>query len=307
VLPFGENIVGVNLSHVGSLPVSLLAGAYPAPNSTTEVDVTGGYVSRLGLPQSARTKVIGTQVEIGAFRRVDPDGQIGLLWRTVTVVGVVEQQAVDGEFLAYPGLAIAAFNWTLAGRADGDIDESSSLYAGALVQADQLDRVNGVRDRIAAIGYSSSAPQGVLSSIEKYLHVVEFIFTAIGAVALVVAALGVANALLSAVRERRREIGVMKAVGARDRDVMRTFLGEAAALGLVGGALGTLIGLGVFLAIGDVANRYLSSQGLSGVPVTVPWYLPVGTTAGAVLLAVAAGAVPARRAAHLSAREAAEA
>ena len=58
-----------------------------------------------------------------------------------------------------------------------------------------------------------------------------------------VAALGITNAMLAAVRERRREIGVLKAIGARDRDVYRIFLVEAAVLGFVGGVLGTVAGL----------------------------------------------------------------
>ena len=101
-------------------------------------------------------------------------------------------------------------------------------------------------------------------SVEKYLHVIEFILTAIGIVALAIAALGIANALLAAVRERRREIGVMKAIGARDKDVMRTFLIEAGFLGLLGGIAGTVIGVVIFIVIGDIANSYLTSQGLRG-------------------------------------------
>ena len=144
-------------------------------------------------------------------------------------------------------------------------------------------------------------------SVERYLHVIEFILTAIGVVALAIAALGIANALLAAVRERRREIGVMKAIGARDRDVMRTFLVEAGCLGLAGGLVGTALGIVIFFGIGDFANDYLTSQGLRGVPIAIAWDIPVGAIIGATLVSVLAGVIPARRAARLATREAVEA
>ena len=105
---------------------------------------------------------------------------------------------------------------------------------------------------------------------------------------------------------RRREIGVMKAIGARDSDIMRTFLVEAATLGLVGGVLGTAVGAAIALTIGGLANHYLQSQGLAGVQLDVPFVLPLGAVAGSTIVAVIAGLIPARRAAHLSAREAVE-
>ncbi|HUC04761.1 MAG TPA: FtsX-like permease family protein, partial [Acidimicrobiales bacterium] len=144
-------------------------------------------------------------------------------------------------------------------------------------------------------------------SVEKYLHVIEFILTAIGVVALAIAALGIANALLAAVRERRREIGVMKAIGARDRDVMRTFLVEAGFLGMLGGVVGTVVGIVIFVSIGDIANGYLTSQGLRGVPITLTLDIPIGAVLGATVVSVLAGTLPARQAARLSAREAVEA
>jgi hypothetical protein len=302
-----NNLVGVDLNHASSLPISLLAGKYPSPGSTTEVDVTSDYLTHLGLMSASAHEIIGTDVQLGAFRLLDGRNRIGLSWATLEIVGVVDQQAGSGEFVTYPGLVESDFQWTAASGANGNFGAPRSIYAGLLVEADQLSHVSAVRTRIAAIGYSSSAPEDVIVSVEKYLHVIEFILTAIGVVALAIAALGIANALLAAVRERRREIGVMKAIGARDRDVLRTFLVEAGTLGLLGGVLGTAIGIAIFLAIGDFANRYLTSQGLRGVPITLAWDIPVGASLGAMIVSVLAGAIPAHRASRLSAREAVEA
>jgi hypothetical protein len=302
-----NDVVGVNLDHLSSLPISLLVGNYPSTGSTTEVDVTSDYLKHLGLTNASAREVIGTDVQLGAFRVLGGHFRVGLRWSTLEIVGVVNQQAGSGEFLTYPNLVEADFSWTAAGRVNGDFGAPRSVYAGVLIEADQLSHVSAVRNRIATIGYSSSAPEDVIVSVEKYLHVIEFILTAIGVVALAIAALGIANALLAAVRERRREIGVMKAIGARDRDVMRTFLVEAGCLGLVGGIVGTAIGIVIFLGIGDFANRYLTSQGLRGVPITIAWDIPVGASLGAMVVSVLAGAVPAHRASRLSAREAVEA
>ncbi len=118
--------------------------------------------------------------------------------------------------------------------------------------------------------------------------------------------MGVANALFAAVRERRREIGILKAVGARDRDVLRTFLIESAVIGAVGGLVGAVLGLVLARVVAAIVNGYLTSQGLAGVHVTIPYLLGIGTVVGATVLALAAGAVPARRAARLPPREAAE-
>ena len=122
-----------------------------------------------------------------------------------------------------------------------------------------------------------------------------------------IASIGITNALLSAVRERRREIGVLKAIGARDRDVLRVFLLDAAVLGFVGGLLGTAGGYAVAAAVSQVVNSYLAGEGLAGVQIGVPVPILVGSVAGSTLLALGAGALPAMRAARLSPREAMEA
>ena len=139
----------------------------------------------------------------------------------------------------------------------------------------------------------------------KYLHVVDIVLGGIGTIALVIAVLGIANALLAAVRERHREIGVLKAIGARDRDILRWFELEALLVGAAGGVLGALLGLGVAAAVGGMVNGYLVSEGLDGIDLgTIPITLGLVGVVGSMLLSVLAGALPALRAARLPARDA---
>ena len=140
--------------------------------------------------------------------------------------------------------------------------------------------------------------------MDRYTQVVEIVLSAIGLIALGIAALGITNAMMAAVRERRTDIGVMKAIGARDRDVRRIFLVEAGALGAAGGVVGTTLGYLIARIVGFAVNRYLSSQSLAGIHVGLPLAVVAIGIAGSTVLALAAGTVPAQRAARIPARQA---
>lgn len=304
---FADAVVGVDLRQAAILPISILAGRLPGPDAATEVAVDEGYLQRFGLDKAEAARVVGTEVELGAPRLFGegPGARPRGRWTRRLVVGVVAQEAASGQFLVPLAAAQEARSWTLAGTdAGASFELASSPYSGLYVVASGLDRVGEVRARITAVGYATSAPENLIASVTRYLRVVEIVLSAIGLIALVIAALGIANGLLAAVRERRREIGVLKAIGARDRDVRRTFLVEAAVLGLVGGAFGTLAGWGVARLVGSVVNRYLTSQGLVGVEPSLPFVVVAGGLVGSALVALAAGTFPAVRAARLPAREA---
>jgi hypothetical protein len=280
-----------------------LAGRLPLPGSADEIAVSEPYLSDLGLPTAKAAEVVGTHV--GLADATSAVAAAGTTTRVVTavIVGVVDEQMGAGSVLAWPSLVTGIF--------DSEHD-APGVAAGpppivsAVVVARQLTSVQSVRSAIAAIGYSTTAPVGLIISVGRYLHVVELVLSGIGIVALLIAALGIANALLAAVRERRREIGVLKAIGARDSDVMRVFLLEAFALGLLGGLVGTILGVVMAEAIDANANAYLHSQGLAGVALSVPWILPAGCIVGGIVVALLAGVLPARWAARLPAREAVE-
>ena len=308
--PFGDNLVGVELGRADQLPITVLAGRIPAAGSLDEVAVTQGYLERLGLTKRHAEAVVGTEVSLGAPRIFDIGDRIRsrARWVRAMVVGVVAQEAAPGQFLGSIEASRQAREWTAAGGdGGGRLQIPTSPYTGLFVVARGIEKVPQVRAAITDVGYATTAPENLLASVQRYLRVVEIVLGAIGLIALVIASLGITNALLASVRERRREIGVLKAIGARDRDVLRVFLLDASVLGFAGGVIGTVGGYGVALGVSDVVNRYLAAQGLAGVALGVPVPILAGSVVGSTLLALVAGALPARRAARLPAREAMEA
>lgn len=308
--PFADTMIGVDLDRALQLPITVLSGRLPVAHSLTEVAVTQGYLSRIGLTKKQAAAVVGTEVQLGAPRVFSDSGQSQRFrsrWLRLTIVGVVAQETAPGQFIVSLEQSRAARAWTAAGgNAGGRLDIPTSPYSGLFVIAKGLDRVNKVRSDITDLGYSTSAPENLVASVQRYLRVVEIVLGAIGAIALVIASLGIANALLAAIRERRREIGVLKAIGARDRDVQRVFLFEAGALGLVGGTVGTAGGFATALGVSAIVNQYLAAQGLAGVRLGFPIGVLLSAVVGSTVLALVAGALPARRAARLPAREAME-
>jgi len=305
--PFADALVGVNMRDPSVLPVTLVAGRLPAPGSLREVDVTEAYLGRLHLPTSQADRVVGTHIALAAPRvfpglAFDPDRG---LWIKPEVVGVVVQDAGTGAILGSVQLARQQLDFAQGGPSlGGRFSVPSSPFSGLLVVAKGLGQIAPARAKIATIGYSTSAPEQLIQSVLRYLHVVEIVLSGIGLIALIIASLGIAGALLAAVRERRREIGVLKAIGARDRDVRRVFLVEAGLIGLIGGTIGTAAGWAMAEVLGGTVNRYLTQQGLTGVRISVPLLLLAAGVAGSTLLALIAGVTPALRAAHLPAREA---
>jgi len=110
----------------------------------------------------------------------------------------------------------------------------------------------------------------------------------IAAIALVVGGVGIANTMFMAVTERTREIGIMKAIGARERDILEVFLIESALLGLIGGVLGVLVGVAVSYAMNAL-----------GVPSTLKPELLGGAVLFSLLVGMVSGFYPARQAARL--------
>jgi len=137
--------------------------------------------------------------------------------------------------------------------------------------------------------------------------VIQLVLGGIGAIALLVAGFGIANAMIMAIYERTREIGLMKAVGARNRDVMMVFLVEAGVIGMIGGLGGVLFGwIGsqlIGLIAGNIQTRSalqagMSATGMASITYTPPWLL-VFAVLFSIIIGVLSGIYPALRATRL--------
>ncbi|MBW3643094.1 MAG: ABC transporter permease [Actinobacteria bacterium] len=305
-----EGVVGVDLGQADNLPITVLAGRLPGIGSTTEVAVDQRWLERRGVAQGEAANVIGSEVVLGTLRE-GTGGQsdsFAVRWTRALVVGAVAQEAATGAVLAPLPVVLEARAWAATSSETGageDLGpEAGDDYEALFVVARGLNQVDEARQQLGDLGLPSEAPENLIASVLRYLHVVELVLASIGVIALVIAALGIANALLAAVRERRREIGVLKAIGARDRDVRRIFLLEAFALGLGGGLAGTALGWAIARGVGAVVNDYLSAQGLAGVTVALPLAVMGGGILGSAVLALIAGTAPALRAARLPAHDA---
>jgi len=157
-----------------------------------------------------------------------------------------------------------------------------------------------VEESVKKMNYSAYSYLDATKSIRRFFAVLDMFLGIFGSLALAVASLAIVNTLVMAVLERRREIGIMKALGASDGDVKKLFFAEAATMGLVGGALGVSLGWIIGRAINFGTNIYLQRMKMPAENLwSVPPLLVVGAIVFAVLVSVLAGIYPAARAAKL--------
>ncbi len=177
-----------------------------------------------------------------------------------------------------------------------------------IVEVDDIAHVKQVQRRIEEKGFTTRSAVDVIER-EEFIYLLVFTsMTVVALIALLVAAIGITNTLLMSVLERTREIGIMKAVGARDGHVLLMFLMEGAVVGLVGGLLGLLAGWLVSLPA-DAWFRSLVAARMPHIKLdsslfAFPWWLVGGAPLFAVLVTLLAAWYPAHRAVRIDPVEA---
>ena len=174
------------------------------------------------------------------------------------VIGVMAESGGERDFAIYmPIRNVQDLNtWATGQRPNTNRDG----YSQALLKVESADLATAVEQEITRQGFFVFSFQSVLSGVNTIFLIIQIVVGSIGGLALIVAAFGIANTMIMSIYERTREIGLMKAVGATNRDVMLIFLAEAGTIGLIGGIGGVIFGVVLGQIGGFIGQQFLLAQ-----------------------------------------------
>jgi putative ABC transport system permease protein len=222
---------------------------------------------------------------------------------SLRVAAVLKETRGESDWSIYMPLdQVKALNeWAMNRR----INYNKDGYSQVVVKVGDVDKVLDISQQITDMGFQAFTPQSFVQGINNFYKILQVIFGGVGAIALLVAAIGIANTMAMSILERTREIGLMKAVGATNRDVLAIFLGEAAGIGFLGGLGGVIIGWLAGQGLNVIAIVYLANQAgqQGGLPPSVavytPYWLPLFALIFSTIIGMISGLYPALRAATM--------
>jgi len=239
------------------------------------------------------------------------------------VVGILKESSTANMFnaLSTPGIICPTkpYYSSYFGSNVGTILKRVVAYTVLLAEATDTKNVQNAQDQI--LEYLDSAgsdanqfkdqnsdfvvitQQYILVRIEQVLSVIRTYITAIALISLLIGAIGIANIMFATVTERTREIGTMMAIGAKRRDILQLFLYQSTIIGLLGGLIGCILGASGSWFVVDLLNKNIQNLGGAFSTGTIQlayapeWFL-IASVVG-ILIGVAAGVLPARKAAKM--------
>jgi putative ABC transport system permease protein len=260
------------------------------PNVFNRRVARGDYITSTDVDTRRRVAVLGSTVARDVFGDLDPLGrQVSIAGVRFRVIGIFASQ---GSTFGVDRDTEVHIPVTAAQRLFG-----VERIDGLAVKAPTVDDVEPLQKRLVAAltdkydgeEFSAVTQTQILGTIGRILGLLTLVLSAIAAISLVVGGVGVSNIMLVSVRERTREIGLRKALGARQRDILLQFLIEAVLLCVVGGLVGIGLGVGAALVV----------DALTPLPAVIAWWAPALAFAVSAAVGIFFGVAPARRAGRL--------
>jgi putative ABC transport system permease protein len=236
----------------------------------------------------ANNKIFGKNVNVGD--RLNIDGQD---FEVVGEIGAIGDPGVDQGILMPQDTATILFNATTPlGKEESEILVKVNPGVDPAVVADNIQK-DLRRSRNVKEGeedFTIQTTSQLISSFNVILNALLGIVIGIALISLFVGGVGIMNTMYTAVLQRTNEIGVMKAIGAKNSDILKIFLIESGMLGLIGGVIGVIIGMGLSAAVAFIGRTFLNTILLEAY---FPWYLIVGALLFAFIVGALSGALPA--------------
>lgn len=173
--------------------------------------------------------------------------------------GVLELNDRYNSSMLMPIQDVIAYNEWITGT---KFDAKKFVFDQVIVRASSRETVTGISEKIKEMGYMPQGLAEYVNQLNTFFSAMRLVLGGVGGIALLVAAFGVANTMTMAILERTKEIGLMKAIGATDRDVLTVFLVEAGLVGFTGGLAG--VGLSYFLQ--NLINQAVAQSSANADP-----------------------------------------
>jgi putative ABC transport system permease protein len=225
---------------------------------TAEEDSQSAPVCVLG--ESAKVNLLGYEPAVGKYVKLNE------VW--LQVIGVMAQQAgsdtdVEGvEILSRNNLVVAPLNTVMRRFEDGNSylkDEIDGIYMRVVPGTDSIEVAGVVTAILTAThkdagDFTVTVPAGLLEQKKRTSDIFKVVMICIAGISLLVGGIGIMNIMLATVLERTREIGIRRAIGARQKDIIRQFLTEAVMISIIGGLIGILFGFTLSRVIAAAAG-----------------------------------------------------
>lgn len=283
----------------------IVAGDFPAEESNDTI--VFGY--KAGTRNGTALVDIGEEVNLTVS--VNYGGYSLNLNRTLRVAGILQEGGTAG---------LTNFDyWAFISTKTANEIFGREYYQFILVQIDDIEEAaqtaEDIESMFKAYRISVFAPSSFMHQVDNILSLIQIFLTAIGSISLLVAGIGIMNIMTVSVMERTREVGILKAIGAKSRTILSMFLAEAVVIGVVGGVIGIITGYGVSYGLAIMLSGFMQPQqqdtlfptperqSLAITPIFTPEWT-IAAFAFAIIICVIFGLYPARKASKLNPVEA---
>jgi putative ABC transport system permease protein len=282
-------VYGKNLEYLALEQPKITSGRKYTSNTSNEA-----IINTAGQTQFAAADIIGKQITVNTVLKPEllaPGENVKSKKVTVNliVVGVIDDKSAP--YIYVPLDVLTA--------------EGATSYTGAKVKVANKDQVDKARVQIENLGFKATSIKDTVDQINSFFSIFQVVLMSFGAIAIIVACLGMFNTLTISLLEKTREVGFMKALGTTRRDIYRLFISESILIGSLGSFVGIIIGVMLGVSLNLSIAGLAKATGNQAVEI---FYTPVLLIVVIVTVSVAisffTGLYPARRAARINALDA---